>query len=61
MRFVNNKLEYARILHFFPLYRDCAFMGIGFSMPTCSNGQSDSPDHKSHMAYTTDGSVAGPW
>eukprot|EP00529_Nitzschia_sp_RCC80_P019978 CAMPEP_0113478220 /NCGR_PEP_ID=MMETSP0014_2-20120614/20635_1 /TAXON_ID=2857 /ORGANISM="Nitzschia sp." /LENGTH=420 /DNA_ID=CAMNT_0000371387 /DNA_START=713 /DNA_END=1972 /DNA_ORIENTATION=+ /assembly_acc=CAM_ASM_000159 len=40
--------------------RDCAFMGIGFSMPTCSNGQSDSPDHKSHMAYTTDGSVAGP-
>ena len=31
-------------------------------MPTCWDGQSlgDNNDHKSHMAYTTDGSVNGP-
>ena len=31
-------------------------------MPTCWNGESlgDDNDHKSHMAYTTDGTVKGP-
>ncbi len=30
-------------------------------MPTCWNGELDSDDHKSHMAYTVDGYVAGAW
>ena len=29
------------------------------AMPTCWNGAIDSPDHKSHMAYTTNGGVEG--
>lgn len=29
-------------------------------MPTCWNGEIDSDDHKSHMAYTTNGQVNGP-
>ena len=28
-------------------------------MPTCWDGRIDSPDHKSHMAYTLDGQVNG--
>jgi len=37
-----------------------AFVGIALNMPTCWNGQLDSPNHKSHMAYTLNGAVAGP-
>lgn len=35
------------------------FVGIALAMPTCWNGEIDSPDHKSHMAYTTNGGVEG--
>lgn len=47
---------------FFPPNQTCDFLGIALAMPTCWNGQSlgDDNDHKSHMAYTTDGSVKGP-
>lgn len=42
--------------------RTCGFLGIAMSMPTCWNDSSlgDDNDHKSHMAYTTDGNVNGP-
>jgi len=43
---------------FFPK-RSCQFLGIGFNMPTCWNGELDSNNHKDHMAYTVDGTVAG--
>jgi len=38
----------------------CDFLGIAFAMPTCWNGDLGiDNDHKDHMAYTDDGSVAG--
>jgi len=42
--------------------RSCGWLGIALAMPTCWNGSSlgDDNDHKSHMAYTTDGAVNGP-
>ncbi|GFH53475.1 hypothetical protein CTEN210_09951 [Chaetoceros tenuissimus] len=40
--------------------QNCGFLGMAMSMPTCANGDSDSPDHKSHVAYTLNGEVAGP-
>jgi hypothetical protein len=43
---------------FFPR-RNCDFLGIALAMPTCWNGQNDSDNHKSHMAYTTNGQVNG--
>eukprot|EP00986_Skeletonema_menzelii_P010248 scaffold4964_cov220-Skeletonema_menzelii.AAC.1 len=43
---------------FFPR-QNCDFVGIALAMPTCWNGELDSPDHKSHMAYTTNGGVEG--
>eukprot|EP00985_Skeletonema_marinoi_P017791 scaffold9851_cov214-Skeletonema_marinoi.AAC.2 len=43
---------------FFPR-QNCDFVGIALAMPTCWNGENDSPNHKSHMAYTTNGGVEG--
>jgi hypothetical protein len=43
---------------FFPR-QNCDFVGIALAMPTCWDGRIDSPDHKSHMAYTVDGQVNG--
>lgn len=43
---------------FFPR-QNCDFVGIALAMPTCWDGRIDSPDHKSHMAYTLDGQVNG--
>ena len=41
--------------------RSCDFVGIALNMPTCWNGKlGDENDHKDHMAFTTDGTVAGP-
>lgn len=40
--------------------RRCDFFGIALAMPTCWDGRIDSPDHKSHMAYTVGGNVADP-
>lgn len=40
--------------------RSCDFLGIALAMPTCWDGRIDSPDHKSHMAYTVGGNVADP-
>lgn len=38
----------------------CDFVGIAMNMPTCWNGElGDTNDHKDHMAYTLDGTVAG--
>jgi len=39
----------------------CDFLGIALAMPTCWEGQQlgDTNNHKNHMAYTTDGTVAG--
>jgi len=47
---------------FFPPGRTCDFLGVAFAMPTCWDGKSigDDNDHKSHMAYTTNGRVDGP-
>lgn len=40
--------------------RNCDFLGLAFAMPTCWNGDPGvTNDHISHMAYTTDGTVAG--
>lgn len=41
--------------------QSCGFVGIALAMPTCWDGVSigDDNDHKSHMAYTLDGTVAG--
>merc|ERR1719491_2456813 len=40
--------------------QSCDFVGIAMNMPTCWNGElGDKNDHKNHMAYTTDGAVAG--
>ena len=40
--------------------RNCAFLGIAMAMPTCWDAISnDSADHKSHVAYTLNGEVAG--
>mmetsp|Transcript_42662 Transcript_42662/g.83878 ORF Transcript_42662/g.83878 Transcript_42662/m.83878 type:complete len:426 (-) Transcript_42662:100-1377(-) len=44
---------------FFPR-KSCAFLGIAFNMPTCWNGETgDTNNHKDHMAFTLDGTVAG--
>ena len=41
--------------------RSCAFVGIAFGMPTCWNGElGDTGNHRSHMTFTSDGTVAGP-
>ena len=40
--------------------KNCDFLGMAFAMPTCWNGETGvNNDHISHMAYTTDGTVAG--
>lgn len=44
------------------LFANTCLMSISHNlvaMPTCWNGENDSVDHKSHMAYTTNGQVNG--
>ena len=45
-----------------PDNRRCDDLGIAFAFPTCWDGVSlgDDNDHRSHMAYTTNGMVDGP-
>jgi len=44
---------------YFPTQK-CDSVGIAFNMPTCWNGQlGDTNNHRDHMAFTIDGSVAG--
>lgn len=43
---------------FFP-QQACGLFEIAFKFPICWDGRSDSPDHKSHVAYTHDGTITG--
>jgi len=60
--FVNGEEDYEEWASLNFPQSTCDFLGIWFSMPTCWDGVSlgDDNDHKSHMAYTTNGAVAGP-